>query len=118
MRHRKTGRKFGRTTAHRTAMSRNLVTALLAHGRIETTEARGKELRRWVERVITTAKADDLAARRQVDAIVEDRAVSEKLFKTLLPRMANRPGGYTRVLKTGPRQGDGAPMVLIELVDR
>ena len=99
-------------------MSRNLVTALLAHGRIETTEARGKELRRWVERVITTAKADDLAARRQVDAIVEDRAVSEKLFKTLLPRMANRPGGYTRVLKIGPRQGDGAPMVLIELVDR
>lgn len=99
-------------------MSRNLVTALLEHGRIETTEARGKELRRWVERVITTAKADDLAARRQVDAVVEDRAVSEKLFKTLLPRMAHRPGGYTRVLKRGPRLGDGAPMVLIELVDR
>jgi large subunit ribosomal protein L17 len=99
-------------------MSRNLVTALLEHGRIETTEARGKELRRWVEKVITTAKADDLAARRRVDAIVQDRAVSEKLFKTLLPRMTTRPGGYTRVLKMGPRLGDGAPMVLVELVDR
>ena len=118
MRHRKAGRKFGRETDHRTAMSRNLVTALLEHGRIETTEARGKELRRWVDRVITTAKADDVAARRAVDAVVEDPEVTRKLFATLLPRMANRPGGYTRVLKTAPRLGDGAPMVLVELVDR
>lgn len=99
-------------------MSRNLVTALLDHGRIETTEAKGKELRRWVDRVITTAKRDDIAARRAVDAVVEDREVSERLFTKLMPRVAERPGGYTRVLKIGPRQGDGAPMVLVELVDR
>ncbi|HEY8679110.1 MAG TPA: 50S ribosomal protein L17 [Candidatus Dormibacteraeota bacterium] len=117
MRHQKAGRKFSRSTAHRKAMSRNLVTALLDHGRIQTTEAKGKELRRWVEKVITTAKADNLAARRAVDAIVEDPEVTRKLFTTLLPRMKERPGGYTRVLKLGPRLGDGAPMVLIELVD-
>ena len=98
-------------------MSRNLVTSLLDHGRIETTEAKGKELRRWVERVITTAKNDNVAARRAVDAIVEDREVTERLFTRLLPRMKDRTGGYTRVLKIGPRQGDGALMVLVELVD-
>jgi large subunit ribosomal protein L17 len=118
MRHQKAGRKFGRSTAHRKAMSRNLVTALLDHGRIETTEAKGKELRRWVEKVITTAKTDNVAARRAVDAIVESRDVSERLFTKLMPRMRERPGGYTRVLKIGPRLGDGAPMVLVELVDR
>jgi large subunit ribosomal protein L17 len=117
MRHQKTGRKFGRTTGHRTAMSRNLVTALLEHGRIETTEAKGKELRRWVERVITTAKTDDVAARRAVSAIVQRREVTEKLFSNLMPRLRDRNGGYTRVLKTTPRLGDGAPMVLVELVD-
>jgi large subunit ribosomal protein L17 len=99
-------------------MSRNLVTALLDHGRIETTEAKGKELRRWVEKVITTAKNDNVAARRAVDAIVEDREVTERLFSKLMPRMKERTGGYTRVLKIGPRQGDAAPMVLVELVDR
>src|SRR5919204_3007092 len=118
MRHQKAGRKFGRTMEHRKAMSRNLVTALLDHGRIATTEAKGKELRRWVDRVITTAKADNIAARRAVDAVVEDREVSERLFTKLMPRIKERPGGYTRVLKMGPRQGDGAPMVLVELVDR
>jgi large subunit ribosomal protein L17 len=118
VRHQKAGRKFGRTTAHRKAMRRNLVTSLLDHGRIETTEAKGKELRRWVERVITTAKTDNLAARRAVDAIVEDRDVSQRLFTKLMPRLKERPGGYTRVLKIGPRLGDGAPMVLVELVDR
>jgi large subunit ribosomal protein L17 len=118
MRHQKAGRKFGRSTAHRKAMSRNLVTSLLDHGRIQTTEAKGKELRRWVEKVITTAKTDDVAARRAVDAVVEDREVTARLFSTLMPRMRERPGGYTRVLKIGPRLGDGAPMVLIELVDR
>jgi large subunit ribosomal protein L17 len=118
MRHQKAGRKFGRSTAHRKAMSRNLVTSLLDHGRIETTEAKGKELRRWVEKVITTAKNDSVAARRAVDAIVENREVTERLFVKLMPRMQERPGGYTRVLKIGPRQGDGAPMVLVELVDR
>jgi large subunit ribosomal protein L17 len=118
VRHQKAGRKFGRTTAHRKAMSRNLVTSLLDHGRIETTEAKGKELRRWVETVITTAKNDNVAARRAVDAIVEDREVTERLFSKLMPRLKERPGGYTRVLKIGPRLGDGAPMVLVELVDR
>ncbi len=118
MRHQKAGRKFGRTTAHRKAMSRNLVTSLLDHGRIETTEAKGKELRRWVETVITTAKNDNVAARRAVDAVVEDREVTERLFSKLMPRMKERPGGYARVLKIGPRLGDGAPMVLVELVDR
>jgi large subunit ribosomal protein L17 len=118
VRHQKAGRKFARSTAHRKAMSRNLVTSLLDHGRIQTTEAKGKELRRWVEKVITTAKTDSVAARRSVDAVVEDREVTERLFTKLMPRMKERPGGYTRVLKVGPRQGDGAPMVLIELVDR
>jgi large subunit ribosomal protein L17 len=99
-------------------MSRNLVTSLLDHGRIETTEAKGKELRRWVEKVITTAKNDNVAARRAVDAIVEDREVTERLFTKLMPRMKERTGGYTRVLKIGPRLGDAAPMVLVELVDR
>ena len=117
MRHRKAGRKFGRTMDHRKAMSRNLVTSLLEHGRIQTTEAKGKELRRWVERVITTAKTDSVSARRAVDAVVENREVSEKLFTNLMPRLKERPGGYTRVLKVGPRLGDGAPMVLVELVD-
>src|SRR5437868_14277210 len=118
MRHQKTGRKFGRSTAHRKAMSRNLVTSLLDHGRIETTEAKGKELRRWVERVITTAKDDNLEARRAVDAIVKDPEGTVRLFSKLMLRAKERPGGYTRVLKIGPRQGDGAPMVLVELVDR
>jgi large subunit ribosomal protein L17 len=75
-------------------------------------------LRRWVEKVITTAKNDNVAARRAVDAIVEDREVTERLFSKLMPRMKERTGGYTRVLKIGPRQGDAAPMVLVELVDR
>ncbi len=117
MRHQKAGRKFSRSTAHRRAMSRNLVTALLDHGRIQTTEAKGKELRRWVETIITSAKVDNVATRRRIDAFVEDPAVTEKLFTKLIPRMKDRPGGYTRVLKIGPRLGDGAPMVLIELVD-
>jgi large subunit ribosomal protein L17 len=117
MRHQKAGRKFSRSTAHRKAMSRNLVTALLDHGRIQTTEAKGKELRRWVENIMTTAKTDTVAARRRVDAFVEDPAVTEKLFTKVMPRMKDRPGGYTRVLKMGPRLGDGAPMVLVELVD-
>src|SRR5437868_15543452 len=99
-------------------MSRNLVTSLLDHGRIETTEAKGKELRRWVERVITTAKNDNVAARRAVDAIVEDREVTERLFSKLMPRAKARLGGYTRVLKIGPLQGGGEEVVPGELLDR
>ncbi|HEY8741316.1 MAG TPA: 50S ribosomal protein L17 [Candidatus Dormibacteraeota bacterium] len=117
MRHNKAGRKFGRTSSHRQAMSRNMVTSLLRSGRIETTEAKAKELRRWVEKVITTAKADNLAARRAIVNEVTDPAVAERLFGTLVPRFKDRPGGYTRIIAKGPRHGDGAPMVLIELVD-
>src|SRR5260370_6933862 len=102
VRHQKAGRKFSRSTAHRKAMSRNLVTSLLDHGRIETTEAKGKELRRWVETVITTAKNDNVAARRAVDRVVEDPEVTERLFTKLMPRMKERPGGYTRLPKITP----------------
>ena len=117
MRHRRAGRKFGRTAAHRQAMTRNQVTALLRHGRIQTTEARAKELRRWVERVITSAKPDDLHARRQVGLYVTDREVSARLFTTLVPRYRERAGGYTRIIHVGPRGGDAAPMAIIELVE-
>ena len=117
MRHNKSGRKFGRTSAHRQAMTRNQVTSLLRAGRIETTEAKAKELRRWVEKVITAAKADDLAARRAVIKEITDPVVTERLFTNLMPRFKDRPGGYTRIIPKGPRLGDGAPMVLIELVD-
>jgi large subunit ribosomal protein L17 len=98
-------------------MTRNQITSLLRTGRIETTEAKAKELRRWVERVITAAKADDLAARRAVHRQVTDTDVTDRLFTNLMPRLKERPGGYTRIIPKGPRQGDGAPMVLIELVD-
>ena len=117
MRHNKSGRKFGRTAAHRQAMTRNQITSLLRSGRIETTEAKAMELRRWVERVITTAKSDDLAARRAVIKQVFDPDVTDRLFLNLMPRFKDRPGGYTRIIAKGPRPGDGAPMVLIELVD-
>src|SRR3989442_645326 len=117
MRHNKSGRKFGRTASHRQAMTRNQITSLLRAGRIETTEAKAKELRRWVERLITRAKDDDLSAGREVIRTVTDRAVTERLFTTLMPRLRERPGGYTRIIPKGPRLGDGAPMVLIELVD-
>jgi large subunit ribosomal protein L17 len=117
MRHLKSGRKFNRDTDHRKALMRNLCTSLLETGRLTTTEARAKELRRWVERLITTAKADDLAARRQVAQEVTNPAVAEKLFSNLVPRLSTRPGGYTRIIRKGPRLGDGAPMVIIELVD-
>ena len=98
-------------------MTRTQVTQLLEHGRIETTAARAKELRRWADRIITTAKADDLQARRLVARVLTKREVQQKLFSTLVGRYAERPGGYTRIIPKGPRHGDGAPMVLMELVD-
>jgi large subunit ribosomal protein L17 len=116
MRHRVAGRKFGRSAAHRQAMTRNQVTALLRHGRITTTEAKAKELRRWVERVITDAKPDDVNARRRVAQYVNDREVSSKLFTTYLERYRDRPGGYTRIVKLAPRTSDASPMAIIELV--
>ena len=98
-------------------MTNNQITSLLRAGRIETTEAKAKELRRWVEKVITTAKADDVNARRAVANEVTDPDVTDRLFANLMPRFKDRPGGYTRIIAKGPRPGDGAPMVLIELVD-
>ena len=117
MRHQKSGRHFNRDTDARKALMRNLCSSLLQHGRIETTEAKAKELRRWVDRLITTAKANDLAARRHVAAEVSQPEVVERLFSNLLPRLSERPGGYTRIIRKGPRLGDAAPMVIIELVD-
>jgi large subunit ribosomal protein L17 len=117
MRHLKSGRKFGRHTDHRKALMRNLCTSLLETGRITTTEARAKELRRWVERLITTAKAQDVNARRRVAEDVTKPEVAERLFANLIPRLAERPGGYTRIIHKGSRVGDAAPMVIIELVD-
>jgi large subunit ribosomal protein L17 len=117
MRHQKSGRRFNRDTDHRKALMRNLCTSLLESGRITTTEARAKELRRWVERLITEAKADDLAARRRIAREVTKPEVAEKLFANLIPRLSERPGGYTRIMRKGPRLGDAAPMVVIELVD-
>jgi large subunit ribosomal protein L17 len=117
MRHEKSGRRFNRDTDARKALMRNLCSSLLQHGRITTTEAKAKELRRWVERLITTAKAGDLAARRQVAIEVSQPEVVERLFSNLVPRLSERPGGYTRIIRKGPRNGDAAPMVIIELVD-
>src|ERR1700674_5209809 len=115
MRHQKSGRRFNRDTDSRKALMRNLCTSLLESGRITTTEA--KEMRRWVERLITTAKGQDLNARRAVAQEISKPEVVERLFSNLIPRLAERPGGYTRIIHKGPRLGDAAPMVIIELVD-
>jgi large subunit ribosomal protein L17 len=117
MRHLKSGRHFNRDTKARKALMRNLCTSLLQHGRITTTEAKAKELRRWVDRLITEAKADDLAARRRVAREISQDEVADKLFSNLMPRLRDRPGGYTRIIRRGNRLGDAAPMVIIELVD-
>jgi large subunit ribosomal protein L17 len=116
MRHLKSGRKLGRNPSHRWALIRNLITCLLRDERIQTTDPKAKELRRWTDRVITLGKKGSLHARRQVLAIVRDKAVVRKLFDTLAPRFKNRPGGYTRIVKIGRRHGDSAPISLIELV--
>jgi large subunit ribosomal protein L17 len=117
MRHQKSGRRFNRDTDSRKALMRNLCTSLLESGRITTTEPKAKELTRWVSRLITTAKAQDLNARRAVAQEISKPEVVERLFSNLIPRLAERPGGYTRIIHKGPRLGDAAPMVIIELVD-
>lgn len=117
MRHRKSGRHLNRDHNARKALMRSLCTSLLEEGRITTTEAKAKELRRWVERLITEAKADDLAARRRVARDIAKAEVADKLFSNLMPRFRERPGGYTRILRRGSRLGDAAPMVVVELVD-
>jgi large subunit ribosomal protein L17 len=116
MRHNVGLRKLGRTSSHRRALLRNLTTALFRHERIRTTLPKAKELRPFAERLITLARQDSLHARRQVLRLVSDKQVVKKLFGTLAPRFATRPGGYTRTLKLGPRQGDGADMAIVELI--
>lgn len=109
-------RKLGRNTGHRGAMLRNLSTSLLKHERIETTEARAKEVNAIAEKMITLGKQGDLAARRNALAYLLEEDVVTKLFETIAPKYADRQGGYTRIIKIGPRRGDAAEMVLIELV--
>ena len=118
MRHRKRGRRLNRSWAHRKAMFANMANALIKHEQIRTTLPKAKELRPVVERLVTLAKRGDLHARRQAFARLRDNAMVAKLFSTLQERYADRPGGYTRVLKAGFRKGDMAPMALIEFVDR
>jgi large subunit ribosomal protein L17 len=118
MRHLKAGRVLGRNSAHRKALFRNLVTALLQRERIQTTLAKAKELRGKAEKTITLGKKGTLAARRRAFNIVNQKDVLAKLFDTLAERYADRNGGYTRIIKLGPRRGDNAPMAIIELVDR
>lgn len=116
MRHRVAQRKLGRPTGHRLALIRNLMTDLIRHERLQTTEPKAAELRREVEKLIGVARADDLHARRLVAAKLYDEAVVRKLFADIVPRYAGRPGGFTRMVKLMPRRGDGAPMAQIELV--
>lgn len=118
MRHRVAHRKLGRTTPHRIALLRNLATALFERERIRTTLPKAKEVRPFAERLITLARREDdrLHARRLAARDIHDRTVVKKLFDTIGPRFATRPGGYTRILRLGPRRGDGAEMALLELV--
>lgn len=118
MRHLKAGRRLSRTTEHRQAMLRNLVTALLEHERVETTSAKAKEVRQWAEQIITLAKRGDLHARRQSLSVVRSKKVVAKLFGELRERYLERPGGYTRIIPFGLRLGDGASLSIIELVGR
>ncbi len=117
MRHRKGGRKLNRSSSHRKALMRNMVTSLLDCERIQTTDAKAKELRRVAERMITLGKRGDLHARRQALSVIRSKDVTAKLFDELADRYRERPGGYTRVMKLGQRHGDAAPMSLIELLD-
>lgn len=118
MRHGKKGRALGRTSEHKEALLRNMAMSLFRHGRIETTEAKAKELRPFAEKLITLAKRGDLHSKRLAARHIQDRDVLVRLFDAIGPANASRAGGYTRILKTGFRQGDGAETALIELVDR
>jgi large subunit ribosomal protein L17 len=117
MRHRSAHRKLGRKTEHRISLLRNLAASLISHGRIRTTEAKAKELRPFVEKLVTLGKRDSLHARRHALSILPRRDVVTKLFGDVSPRFSERPGGYTRILKLAHRQGDGASMAFIEFVD-
>jgi len=118
MRHRVAGVKLGRSPAHRRALFRNLVTSLLEHEAVRTTDRKAKEVRRWADRLITLGKQGTLHARRRAATIVRRASVVQKLFGELAPRYRARAGGYTRVVKLGVRAGDAAAMSLVELVDR
>jgi large subunit ribosomal protein L17 len=118
MKHRVVGRRLDRTTEHRTAMFRNLVTSLFRHERIVTTTPKAKEIKRFADRFITLAKQGTQHARRQANRDVRDVEVLNKLFDTIGPRFKSRPGGYTRVVRVGRRAGDAAEMAVIELVER
>ncbi len=119
MRHRLSGRKLNRTSAHRTAMFRNMAVALIKHEQITTTLPKAKELRPIVDKLVTLGKRGNLHARRQaISALGGDAKIADKLFTTLAERYSERPGGYSRVLRTGFRYGDAAPMAIIELIDR
>ncbi|MBL8995863.1 MAG: 50S ribosomal protein L17 [Gemmatimonadales bacterium] len=117
MRHRKAGRSLRRTSEQRLALLRNLATSLIEQGAIETTEAKAKELRPFVEKLITKGREGTLHARRLAGKHVQKRAAADKLFQEIGPKYAKRTGGYTRILKTGHRKGDGADMARIELVE-
>ena len=117
MRHRKAGRSLRRTSEQRLALLRNLATSLIEQGAIETTEAKAKELRPFVEKLITKARTGTLHSRRLAGRHVQKREIADKLFQEIGPRFAKRAGGYTRILKTGHRKGDGADMARIELIE-
>jgi len=116
MRHKVAGRKLGRSIAHRRSLYRNLVTDLLGYEKIVTTEAKAKEVRSLAEKMITLGKEGGLSSRRRALSFILDKKVAERLFAELAPRYAERSGGYTRIIKLGPRLGDGAAMVQLELV--
>ena len=117
MRHRKTGKRLGRNTSHRKAMMRNMLTSLFDSEKITTTDARAKELRKIAEKLITQAKRGDLHSRRLVAEVVRDKKTVAKLLDNIAPRYADRPGGYTRIVKIGHRAGDNAALSIIELVE-
>jgi large subunit ribosomal protein L17 len=117
MRHQKQGRKLGRDAAHRKALYANLCAGLIEHGRIKTTLAKAKEVRPIAEELVTLGKRGDLHARRQAIAALRSSVIAHILFSEISPRFADRPGGYTRIVKLGPRQGDAAPMAYLEFVD-
>ena len=117
MRHARSGKKLGRDSAHRKALYSNLAGALIEHGRIETTAAKAKAVKPFAEKMITLGKRGDLHARRQALAALRSNDVVHRLFADIAPRFSERPGGYTRIVRIGPRQGDAAEMVYLELVD-
>lgn len=117
MRHRVRGRKLGRTASHRAALLSSLATSLLKHKRIKTTLAKAKEARSYVEALITKARRNDLHSRRLIMSVIHDKEVVKELFNEIVPKIGERPGGYTRVVKLGNRMGDAASMAIIELVD-